>query len=123
MAFSQLMTERWTFKFPGFDIRMMQTRSSVMRVSLQLWDTETGALQWNTQAETTLQSESFSQDPVYFDDAARVTFGSLIADLLNGKTVSTYSPLNQLIDQLIQQPGQKNGENVEVPPAAPASKP
>lgn len=120
-AFTQLMTERWTFNFPGFDIRIAETRSSVMRLSLQLWDTQTGALHWAALAETTLQSEALAQDPVYFDDAARVTLGSLLADLLNRKTASTYDPLNKFIDQLIQLPSGKNGENGEALPAAPAS--
>jgi hypothetical protein len=120
-AFTQVMTERWKFKFPGVDLRLSETRSSMMRVSLQLWDTETGALHWAALAETTLQSEALSESPVYFDDAARVTLGSLIADLLNRKTASTYDPLNKLIDQLIQRPNGKNSENGEPLPAAPAS--
>lgn len=121
MAFTQQMTERWKFNFPGIDMRISETRSSVMRVSLQLWDMETGALHWTALAETTMQSEAISQDPVYFEDAARVTFGSLIADLLNRKTGSTYSPLNEFIDQLLQPPSSKKGENGGSPPAAPAS--
>lgn len=123
MAFTQLMTERWKFKFPGFDIRIVETRSSVMRVSLQLWDTETGSLRWATLSETTMQGEAFSQDPVYFDDVARVTLGSLIADLLNRKTVSTYSPLDQFLDQLIERPSQKDDEIGDAPPAVPALEP
>ena len=119
-AFTQIMTERWKLKFPLIDLRILETRSSMMRVSLQLWDMETGALHWAALSETTLQSEAVSQDPVYFDDAARVTFGSLLADLLNGKTASTYGPLNEFIDQLIQRPSQKNSE---LPPAASASEP
>lgn len=99
-AFTQTMTDRWSF----VDVRIVQTRGSIMRMSLQLWDTETGELLWASLAETTVQSEAIAQDPVYFQDAARVTLGSIIADLLSGKTASTYGPLNQFIDQLIQIP-------------------
>jgi len=55
-------------------------------------------------AEGTLQSEAASRDYVYFEDAARVALGSIIADLLNRKTASTYTPLNKILDQLIQIP-------------------
>jgi hypothetical protein len=101
-AFGQLMTERW--KLPVVDVRVMQTRSSTMRLSLQLWDTETGELLWLSVAEETMQSETVAQDPVYLEDAARVAFGSIIADLINHKTASTYTPLNKILDQLIQIP-------------------
>lgn len=121
-AFTQLMTERWKLKFPGIDIRVTETRSSVMRVSLQLWDAETGVLHWSGLAETTLQSEAVAEEPVYFDHAARVTLGSLLADLLNRKTASIYDPLNKFIDELIQGPNQKNGGNGGSP-VAPASEP
>jgi hypothetical protein len=82
----------------------MQTRSADLRVSLQLWDTQTGELLWVSMAEGTLQSEAASRDYVYFEDAARVALGSIIADLLNRKTASTYTPLNKILDQLIQIP-------------------
>ncbi|BCA53105.1 hypothetical protein W02_02450 [Nitrospira sp. KM1] len=101
-AFTQTMTDRW--KFPALDFRVSQTRSGIMRLSLQLWDAETGDLIWFSIAEATMQSESLSQDPVYFEDMARVSLGSVIADFLNGKTASTYTPLNKILDQLIQVP-------------------
>lgn len=99
-AFSQFMTNRWSFT----DIRLVQTRSSIMRLCLQLWDAETGELLWASLAESTMENEGVGQEPVYFQDAVRVTLGSLIADLLNGKTASSYGPLNSLIDELIQLP-------------------
>jgi len=101
-AFGQFMTERW--KLPVIDVRVMQTRSSTLRLSLQLWDTETGELLWLSVAEETMQSEAVAQDPVYLEDAARVAFGSIIADLINHKTASTYTSLNKILDQLIQIP-------------------
>jgi hypothetical protein len=101
-AFAQAMTDRWTF--PALGILVMQTRSADLRVSLQLWDAKTGELLWVSMAEGTLQSEAASRDYVYFEDAARVALGSMIADFLNGKTASTYTPLNKLLDQLIEIP-------------------
>ncbi len=100
-AFSQTMTDRWSF--PPIDLRMMQTRSSIMRISLQLWDAETGEIVWASIAETTMQNEAVSQDPVYFEDVARATLGSMVADFKNRKKASTYTPVNKFLNDLIEE--------------------
>ena len=61
-AFVQSMTNRWSFA----DVRIMQTRASLTRLSLQLWDTETGELLWASAAEAEVEDEGIKQDPVYF---------------------------------------------------------
>jgi hypothetical protein len=101
-AFAQIMTDRWTF--PAIGVLLMQTRSSDLRVSLQLWDTKTGELLWASMAEGTMESEAASRSLVYFEDAARVALGSIVADFLNRKTASNYTPLNKILDELIQIP-------------------
>jgi hypothetical protein len=101
-AFTQIMYDRWTF--PAVGVVLSQTRQSNLRMSVQLWDTKTGELLWASMAEGTMQSEAFSKDPVYLEDTMRVTLGSIIADFLNRKTASTYTPLNKIVDQLIQIP-------------------
>ena len=73
-------------------------------MSVQLWDVKTGELLWASMAEGTMQSEAFAKDPVYLEDTVRVTLGSIVADFLNRKTASTYTPLNKIVDQLIQIP-------------------
>ena len=100
-AFSQTMTDRW--KFPPIDLRMMQTRSSNMRISLQLWDTETGEIVWASIGETTMQNEAVSQDPVYFEDISRATLGSMVEDFKLRKTASTYTPVNKFLNDLIEE--------------------
>jgi hypothetical protein len=65
---------------------------------------QTGELLWTSLAEASLESEAVGQDPFYFEDTARVTMGSIIADFVNGKTTSSYSPLDEIVDQLIQIP-------------------
>ena len=65
---------------------------------------KTGELLWASMAEGTMQSEAVSKDPVYFEDAARVALGSIVSDFLNRKTASTYTPLDKLLDQLIEVP-------------------
>jgi hypothetical protein len=113
-AFTQTMTDRW--KIPAFDIRVAQTRSSDMRVVLQLWDTKTGELVWDSAAETSMQNEAVSQDPVYLEDIARATLGSIMADFLNRRTASKYTSVNKFLNDLIQEamPNEKSGDTDKV---------
>jgi hypothetical protein len=120
-AFTQIMYDRWTF--PAFGVVISQTRQSNLRVSVELWDANTGELLWASMAEGTMQSEAFAKDPVYLEDTVRVTLGSIVADFLNRNTASTYTPLNKIVDQLIQIPlpeAKSNGLNIggkEQPPS------
>jgi SpoVK/Ycf46/Vps4 family AAA+-type ATPase len=82
---------------------MSQTRSSIVRLSLQLWDAETGELVWASLAETNMANEAVSQDPVYLEDIARVTLGSMMADFVNQKTASTYTPVNKFLNDLVEE--------------------
>lgn len=100
MLFRQSMTDRWSI--PIFGVRVSQTRATVLRLALQLWDAETGALLWFSVAEGTMQGEAMSQDPVYFKDVVRVTLGSMIQDFVSGRTESMYTPVNVLLDGLVQ---------------------
>lgn len=99
-AFTQTMVDR--VEFPGFKVRISQTRSSLLRVALQLWDTRSGELIWSAMAETVMESEAISQDPVFLEDAVRLTFGSLMSDFLNRWTASKYTPLNEALNALVQ---------------------
>jgi hypothetical protein len=112
VSFTQTMTQRW--KVPGVELRVVETRSSLMRISLQLWDSGTGELIWSSVAEAVLANEAVTQDPVFLEDAARVTLGSLMSDFLNRRTASQYTPLNDTLNQMIRgsaQEEQKNGGN------------
>jgi hypothetical protein len=112
-AFTQIMYDRWTF--PGFGVVISQTRQCDLRISVQLWDAKTGELLWASMAEGTMQSEAFAKNPVYLEDAMAVTMGSIVADFVNRKTASTYTPLNKIVDQLIQIPlpeAKSNGLNI-----------
>jgi len=51
----------------------------------------------------TVQEEALSEDPVYLREAGRITWASIISDLMHGKTSSAYSPVNKLLDSLIQE--------------------
>ena len=47
--FNQTIYQRW--EFPGLNVWVLQTRVSILRQSLQLWDTETGELLWASLGE------------------------------------------------------------------------
>jgi hypothetical protein len=111
-AFSQTMIDRWMF--PGLNVRLLQTRSSIMRISLQLWDAETGDLLWASMAETTMSNEAVSQDPVYEHEIALATLGSMVVDLTNERTASQYTPLNTFLDALIRDAKPKEMDRNEV---------
>lgn len=104
-AFEQLIQDRWTF--PGVNVRVTQTRSSTMRLSLSMWDTETGELVWASMAETNMESEAVSQDPVYLEDITLATLGAMVEDFSNRRTASTYTPLNTFLKNLVRGAAQK----------------
>ena len=104
-AFTQIMYDRW--KVPAVELQVVRIRSSILRLSLQLWNTETGELLWASTAEATFQEEAVSQDPVYLREAGRITWASIIADFTHGKTSSKYSPVNKLLDSLIKEEGEQ----------------
>jgi hypothetical protein len=112
-SFMQILMDRWSF--PPIDFKVSRTRSSIMRVFLQLWDAHTGELLWTSRAETAVQSEAVGQNPVSFEDTARVTLGSMIADFMHGKTASSYTPLNTFINQLIEIPQPEKRRNTDNP--------
>jgi hypothetical protein len=99
IEFMQFVKDRW--ELPPIALKVSRIRSSIMRLSLQLWDMQSGELLWTSVAEASLESEAVGQDPVYFEDTARVTIGSIIADFMSGETDSSYGPLDGIIDQLI----------------------
>ena len=44
-----------------------------------------------------------SQDPVYLEDISRAAWGSILSDFLQGRKASKYTPLNQFLNDLIQE--------------------
>ena len=112
--FHQIMQDRWTF--PAANVRVTQTRSSIMRLSLSMWDAETGELVWASMAEATMEGEAVSQDPVYLEDISRVAWGSILSDFLHRRTGSKYTPVNQFLNNLIREAvPQEDKENTGKP--------
>ena len=78
-AFTQTLYDRW--EFPALNIKVLRTRVSILRLALQVWDTETGDLVWASTAEGAFQEEAFTDEPVYLREAGRITWGSIISAL------------------------------------------
>ena len=98
-AFAQTLYERW--EFPGVNVKLLRTRTSILRVSLQLWNAETGELIWTSAAEATFQQEALFNDPVYLQEAGLVTWGSIISDLVQNRTAYRHTPTDAALDALI----------------------
>jgi hypothetical protein len=99
-AFSQIMTDRW--QFPVLQVWLVRIRSSIIRLSLQLWDTETGDLVWASVAEGAMWNEAVSHEPVFLEDIAKASLSSMVSDLFNQRTAFTYTPLNEFLMDLMQ---------------------
>jgi hypothetical protein len=91
----QGMTDRW--RVPLVNVLILQTRSARIRLSLQLWDTMRGKLIWSSTAETAMESEAITQDPMFIEDMARPTFVGMLIDFRNKKTSSRYTRLDEFI--------------------------
>ncbi len=114
-AFTQTLYDRW--EVPALQINVLRTRVSILRLALQVWDTETGDLVWSSTVEGAFQEEAFTDEPVYLREAGRITWGSIISDFAHGKTASRYNPANNLLDSLIG-PGNVDEDAASHHPAA-----
>jgi hypothetical protein len=83
------------------EINVIRIRSSIIRLSLQIWDSDTGDLVWASTAEGSFQEEALTEDPVYLREAGRITWGSILSDFARDRTSSRYSPTNNLVDSLV----------------------
>ncbi len=98
---SQTMTDR--LEAPVAPFLILQTRSAVMRLSLQLWDCASGEPIWSSVVESVVLNETASLEPMFIKDAARAAFSSMLTDLLTRKTSSKYTRLDRFLDKLIHE--------------------
>lgn len=117
-AFTQTLYDRW--KVPALEINVVRIRVSILRLALQLWDTETGELIWASTAEGSFEDEAVTEEPVYLREAGRITWGSIISDFVHDRTASRYSPADNLLDSLIGPDNVDEDSLAKNPPAAPA---
>ena len=98
-AFTQTLYDQW--KVPGIGVHVLRIRVSILRLALQLWDTETGDLLWASTAEGSFREEAITEEPVYLREAGRITWGSIMSDFVHDRTGYRYSPENNLLDSLM----------------------
>lgn len=76
-TFSQSMSGRFSF----FGLRLIQTRISILRLTVQLWDTRTGKILWESSGEMTLAGEDIREFRIPFEDIAQRLWERMLRDL------------------------------------------
>ncbi len=82
-SFSQSMSGRFSL----LGLRLLQTRITTLRLTLQLWDTRTGEIVWESSSEATLAGEDVREFRIPFDEIARRLWSHMLDDLLMGLPV------------------------------------
>jgi hypothetical protein len=80
-AFSQSMSGR----FSAFGLRIFQTRVSVLRLSVQIWDTQTGGIVWEASGEATLAGEDVREVRISFEEIADRLWQRMLKGLTNAE--------------------------------------
>lgn len=99
-SFEQEMEDRFTM----FGYRFIQTRTSILRLALQLWDTQTGALVWSASGETTLASDVLRETRIPFELAAEILWKAMIFDLRRNQAEGTYTHLDLMFQTFSAKP-------------------
>jgi hypothetical protein len=76
-AFSQSVSSRFSF----FGLRLFQTRVTQLRLSVQIWNAETGAIVWEASGEATLGAEDVREFRLPFEDVANHLWRRILLDL------------------------------------------
>jgi len=76
-AFRQESKNRWG----TLGIRMLETKSTYLRLYLQIWDGENGSVAWEGAQELTSSQESLQEDAVSFRTVVEQSANELIASL------------------------------------------
>jgi len=76
-GFQQGLQERWGF----LGIRLLETQTTSMRLYLQIFDGETGAITWEGSQELTASLDTLKDMPIAFNDAVEQSAKELIARL------------------------------------------
>jgi hypothetical protein len=74
-----MQQSRGRFNFLG--LRIVDTKQAAMRVFIQIWDSETGAVAWEGSAELNYAYESTTENPTPFLETAALAARRLFADL------------------------------------------
>lgn len=83
-SFSQSTSGRFSL----LGLRLFQTRITTMRLSVQLWEAQTGDIVWEAAGEASLATEDVQELRIPFDEIARRLWSNLLNDLLMGLPVA-----------------------------------
>ena len=92
-SFGQEMENR--FALLGW--RLLQTRITVLRLALQLWNVRTGTVVWASPGEVMLASDVLGQARIPLDRAAEILWFAMLQDFEKGRTESTYTHLTRCL--------------------------
>lgn len=76
-GFRQESKNRWG----ALGIRMLETKTTSLRMYLQIWDGENGSVAWEGAQELTSSHETLQEDPVSFKTAVEQSANELLARL------------------------------------------
>ena len=62
-------------------LRLVQTRISILRLTVQLWDTRTGKILWESSGEATLADEDVREFRIPFEEIAQHLWKRMLNDL------------------------------------------
>jgi TolB-like protein len=79
-SFGQSVSSRFSF----FGLRLLQTRVTTLRLTLQLWDARSGEIVWESSGEATLAGEDIREFRIPFDEIARRLWSHMLDDLFMG---------------------------------------
>lgn len=77
VGFQQNSKDRWGI----LGLRVFETKITVMRLFLQIWDSRDGSVVWEGSEEMTLSHDSTAEDAVTFKNAVEQSAGKLISHL------------------------------------------
>jgi hypothetical protein len=80
-------------KVEAFGFKLLKTRLTTLRLWLQLWDTQTGQMLWESSGEVTVAAQLLTQESAAVsleDIAGKLWSGMIQEDLLGGRTRSRF---------------------------------
>jgi hypothetical protein len=76
-AFAQSVSGRFSI----FGLRLIQTRVSTLRLSVQIWDARSGEIVWEATGEATLAGEDVREYRIPFEEIASLLWWRMLRDL------------------------------------------
>lgn len=84
-------------RFSLFGWRLLQTRITVLRLGLELWDVRTGSLVWASSGEVTIAGDVMGQTRIPLDPTAEILWSAMLQDFEEGRIDSTYTHIGKAI--------------------------